>query len=131
MSPDSMRMLMQPFFRKTLLTALIFLIIYYAITYYFSSHFFSKATPWLTLFFLAVYNFLHFRHLKSMQKKTTRFITNFIFSSGFKLIVFLFVILGYSMLFRDDAINFILTFFVLYLLFTLVELLHLKRGLKT
>lgn len=130
MTQISTKDLLMPFLRKTVLVALIALILYFAVDAFFEHHFLSIATPWLVLFFLLLYNFLYYRHLKALQKKATKFVNNFIFSSGFKLIVFLFIILGYSFIFREDAIHFILTFFILYLLFTIIELLHIKSGIK-
>ncbi len=130
MNPKPVNELLMPFFKKTMLLALIFLIVYFAISAFFEKHIFSLATPWLILFFLVVYNYLYYRHLQALQKRSGKFVNNFILSSGFKLIVFLFIILGYSMLFRDDAINFIITFFILYLIFTSIELLHIKGSVE-
>jgi L-asparagine transporter-like permease len=130
MTPTSTTELLRPFLRKTVFVALIALILYFAVDSFFDSHFLSAVTPWMVLFFLVLYNYLYYRHLKALQSKATKFVNNFIFSSGFKLILFLFIILGYSFIFRDDAIHFILTFFILYLLFTIVELLHIKGSVK-
>ncbi len=59
-----------------------------------------------------------------------RFGTHFISITVFRFLLYIGVLLAYSFVFPEDAISFIITFFVFYFAFTLFEVSFLYRELK-
>jgi len=64
---------------------------------------------------------------KSMKKKISRFANTFMVINFLKLVVFSLLILAYAYLNRADAASFILTFFIYYVFYTIVEVISLKQ----
>jgi hypothetical protein len=91
----------------------------------------SPAFPYMLAFFylssLGIYAVL----AKSIRKRPAVFSTNFMFITVLKLFI-LMVFLGfYIYLNRDDAIPFVIGFFVLYIAYTVFETIEIMKLLKT
>ena len=74
-----------------------------------------------------------FSHLKLMdarQKNARGFSTVFLSTMMIKLLIYMAFILGYLLVDKTNAINFVLTFFVLYLVFTAFEVREISIFLK-
>ncbi len=83
--------------------------------------YFSPALPFLFFFFMAV-TLLSFYYLqRSTRERFARFVNVFLLSILLKLIVYACLLFAYAFLSRADAVPFILSFFVLYLCYTLFE----------
>ncbi|NCA84791.1 MAG: hypothetical protein EOM83_04365 [Clostridia bacterium] len=91
------------------------------------THHFSPAIPWLLLFFVVSSNFVYFLQIKSTQSRTAAFVNVALLSTGFKLLLFLVIIVVYSLINRSDAVNFIFAFLILYFIFTPLEVISLRR----
>lgn len=91
------------------------------------SHYLSPAIPWLLIFFVVIANLVYYLQLKSTQSRTSQFVNVALISTGFKLLLFLAIIVVYALLNRSDAINFIFAFLIFYLIFTPLEVIHLRR----
>lgn len=84
----------------------------------------SIALPFLLAFFLGI-SILSY---KILQKKAItqprRFITGFMAHSVIRMMIYLFIILAYAFIYRSDAVNFIVGFFIVYAVFTFFEVMQ-------
>ena len=60
-------------------------------------------------------------------KRVSKFVNVFMIAIGLKLIVSLIIIALYAFLNKADAVNFIISFFIIYLIFTVFEILQLLK----
>jgi hypothetical protein len=87
----------------------------------------SPAFPYLILFFI-ISSLLIFRICQQIfKKKPTRTIPNFLALSFLKFFVYIILLLAYVFLNRPDAIPFLITFFILYVVFTAIETIFILR----
>ncbi len=121
-------------YKKFLLNLTIFTvgvsIVAFIIFYFLPIAFTTPAWPYLILFFFSVTLLVHYVLLKSTAKKFSRFTANFMLSTALKLLLYLAVIVIYALFNKDDAINFIITFFALYVLFTIFEVVSILNFSK-
>lgn len=115
------------FLRRTTLIAAVLLIIHMLLNFWFPELPQSAVRPWLIVFFLLITNLVFYLQLKAITDKKTKFVNVFLVTTGFKLLFFLAIILVYALLVRDDAVRFIIDFFILYLVFTSVEVFHIRK----
>jgi|WetSurMetagenome_2_1015567.scaffolds.fasta_scaffold600313_2 hypothetical protein len=95
----------------------------------------TPALPFMIVFFILVTLGILFFLLKANEKGMTRFINAFMITTGLKLIVFILIIVAYSLANRYDAVPFLGSFFILYLLYTGFEVYAIlgliKAGKRT
>jgi len=115
------------FLRRTTLIAAVLLITDMLLKFWFPELPHSEVRPWLIVFFLLTTNLVFYLQLKAITAKETRFVNTFLVSTGFKLLFFLAIILVYALLVRNDAVLFIIDFFILYLIFTVLEVLNISK----
>jgi len=90
----------------------------------------SPSLPYLLIFFTAA-TLLSFLFLqKRMKASPTGFVTAFMANSIIRLLLYLVIIVVYALLNRADAVNFIIAFFVYYLIFTIFEVVYILRKQK-
>jgi len=86
--------------------------------------------PFLVAFFfittLVVYHFM----LKSLESRPARFINVFLLTTMLKLIAFMTFMVVYALLNREVARPFIIAFFVLYIIYTSIEVVSLLKVNK-
>ena len=113
--------------------ALLFTIILAAagyIVYYFLPEFYTPVFPFLLLFFLSVSLIVHYLLIKAIQKRPAKFINQFMLTTFLKLLFYIIVLVIYSLINRDDAVIFIVTYFLLYLFFTVFEMVSILKFNK-
>lgn len=102
-----------------------------AITYF---NFFPSKKPEvftaLFLYFYALTALIHFILVRAAGKRPQEFVSKFMLSLVIKLFLSLFIIVIYAFTHREQAVQFSLTFSVLYMLFTVFEVLVIMRHLK-
>lgn len=81
----------------------------------------TPTLPFLYVFFFAATLVVHYILLKVSEKKSPGFINMFMLVTFGKLIFFLTIIMVYAFLNRDDAVQFIAAFSILYFIFTAFE----------
>jgi uncharacterized membrane protein YoaK (UPF0700 family) len=81
----------------------------------------SPTLPFLFFFFIAVTLLSYFFLLRTMKKKINRFINTYLLVTFLKLMVYILVMITYVFTNRSDAIPFMLGFFILYLCYTIFE----------
>ena len=95
----------------------------------------------LSAFYLPVFWFLigiitllttafHYSIIQIQDKGTSKFANRFMMVSGIKMIIYLVLITSYSFLFPEKAKVFLITFFILYILYTFFEITLTLRYLK-
>src|SRR5438874_9103113 len=73
------------------------------------------------LYFFIITLVFHYGLLKSVQGKPQQFFRYFMAATTLKMALHLMVVVGYSLTYRSNAVNFIVGFFLLYVLFTAFE----------
>jgi hypothetical protein len=115
------------FSRQLFLLAVITGIIIAGVYFFVPQQYVSPALPFLLVFFTAA-TLLSFRFLqKKLEASPTGFVTAFMANSTIRLILYLAVIVIYALTNRPDSVNFIISFFILYLIFTVFEVSFFLR----
>ena len=87
----------------------------------------SPTLPFLLVFFTAS-TLLSFYFLeKKLKASASRFVTAFMANSMIRLMLYLAVIVVYALANRPDSVNFIISFFILYVVFTAFEVSFFLR----
>ncbi len=84
----------------------------------------------LTLFFYAITNFVHYRLLMIANKNIRKFAPHFLAMNMIKMMVYFIVAMGCVFLFRDFAKQVLTAIFVIYLCFTVLEVIEITRAVK-
>ena len=87
----------------------------------------SPALPWLVLLFIFTTYILFYILLKASEKKFNLFANYFMVASMLKIFLLILVISAYAFLYREDAIRFTVSLFVLYLIYTVFEVRWLLK----
>ena len=72
----------------------------------------------------------HYSVLRVSEKETSKFTPKFMMVSGIKMIIYLVIIVYYAFSFPEKARIFLISFFVLYLLYTVFEVLLIVNYFK-
>ena len=80
-----------------------------------------KISSYLIVFFILVSSFIHWVLLKACEKKPAQFVPYFTGTIGIKLLCYFSFIIIYLLINRSEAKQFVITFFVLYIVFTVYE----------
>jgi hypothetical protein len=95
----------------------------------------------LTAFYLPAFWFLigiialltaafHYSIIQIQDKGASKFANRFMMVSGIKMMIYLTIITSYSFLFPEKAKIFLITFFILYILYTFFEISLILQYLK-
>jgi len=121
-------------FRKFLIRELIFALIIAIISYVlFQTVLKEYYLPVFWLLFGIITIFTAVFHLSVLQvsdKSSAKFSSKFMMVSGIKMIVYLMLIVYYAFSFPEKAKTFLISFFILYLLYTVFEVFLIIRYLK-
>ena len=83
--------------------------------------------PFLMIFFLVISLVAYYVIEKAIAKRFALFTNYFMVFTMFRILIYLTIIILYSLTHRYDAIAFIFTFFLLYLAYTTFEVIWLLR----
>ena len=86
--------------------------------------------PFLIVFFVLTTIAVHFILTKAGKQKITRFSTYFMGSISVKLIIYILFITIYAFTCRETAVPFLITFLLLYFVFTFFETYSLLNTFK-
>lgn len=112
------------FLRKLIIFTLIIGAAGYGIVQFVPDEYITPTLPFLLVFFFSVTILVHYTLMLVSRKRTMQFSNYFMLLTFGKLIFFLSIILVYFLLYRDDVLPFAIAFFVLYILFTVFEVVH-------
>lgn len=125
-----MNSIIKPFLRQLLLLAAILGIVITILVLVAPKAYITPTLPFLLIFHTAatLVSFLY------IQKKTSespkKFVNVYLANTTVKLILYLVILMVYAMNYFSDAVKFIISFFVLYLIFTVFEVIHLLKANK-
>ena len=91
--------------------------------------YYPKAFPLQFIIILIITIFSHLRLIKACERNIRQFTTQFMASVTIKLMIYLSFLLIYLLIDSTGAISFVLTFFVLYVCFTVFEIQNLLKYL--
>jgi hypothetical protein len=100
-------------------------VVYYALKYFLPESYFSPALPFLFPFFFSATAIFYSYLVKSSEQKFNRFVNRFMLTTFIKLMLFMAVLLCYVFTHKDEAVPFILSFFILYVAYTVFEVVAL------
>jgi len=83
----------------------------------------TPTLPVLPIFFMAVTFLIHKGFVNAVGLRPQQFVTRFMLITTIKLLSFLALLLVYALMFKEDAIQFLLSFFVLYLVYSVFEVM--------
>jgi len=89
--------------------------------------FLSPALPFLFVFFISTSLLSFYYLLQSTGKRFIKFVNTFLLTILLKLFIYAGVMIAYAFLYRADAIPFMLSFFILYLCYTIFESVSIIR----
>lgn len=109
------------FIKRLFIFTLILAVAVTGITYLLPASYITPTLPYLFVFFFSATLLVHYVLLQVAMKKVSSFVNYFMLLTFGKLIFFLSIVMAYALLRREDAAQFIIAFFVLYLFFTIFE----------
>lgn len=114
------------YFIKSLLifTFCLTLVGFVLLNYFFKTSF-STFVPFVFLFYFVLTASVHFFLLKAGKKRIQRFIPAFMAATSIKLLFSLIFLLVYVLTHREEAVSFIIFFFLLYLCFSTFEIISI------
>lgn len=89
--------------------------------------FHSQTWPFVLLFFVLTNSVLYFFYLRIHSRKVSSFANFFMLTTSAKLIFYLIVIVVYLYFNRDEAVPFVLVFFVYYVVYTVFEVKSIMK----
>jgi len=122
--------LMLRFIKSLIVTTAIIVIIaliFYSLT---PSAYYTPVFPYLLAFFIiasvVVYHFM----LKAIERRPARFVNSFMLATMLKLFAYMALMITYALINREEAMAFIVTFFILYVIYTIIEVASLLKVNK-
>lgn len=109
------------FLKKLMIFTIVLAIVGYIVSLFLPGKYISPTLPFLYLFFFSSTAIVHQVLLKISVEKPASFTNYFMLLTFGKLIFYLTIILVYSLLIREDSVRFIITFFILYVFYTVFE----------
>ena len=74
--------------------------------------------------------FFHYSILQIKENETGKFTSKFMIFTGTKMVIYLVLITAYVFIVPENAVSFLISFFGLYLLYTVFEVLLIVKYLK-
>ena len=98
--------------------------------HYLPAKFTSPAVPFLIPFFFSITLIFHYLQLKAINKTFARFTASYMLLTFSKLFLLLIFLLIYVFQFPNEAIPFIVWYFLLYIFYTMFEAISLQNIKK-
>jgi hypothetical protein len=95
------------------------------------SNFITPTLPFLFPFFIAVTLISSYLLIRSSQKKFIRYLNVYLLTTVIRLFLYLAVMVTYILLNKSDILPFSITFFILYLCYTIFEVVWLVSFSRT
>jgi hypothetical protein len=118
------------FIKKTILFSAIVSVIAYFAYYFLIPGFYLQTFPLLIAFFIVTTIVVHYILIKISKEKISKFSTFYLGSIAAKLFIYIIFIAIYVILNKSTAIPFLITFLILYFLYTFFETYSLLNDLK-
>ncbi len=118
------------FVKNLLIYTLVITLIYSITSHFVDSKYINYNTFLLIFFFLGITIIIHYFLIKAVDKDFNKFFRYFTLTVLIKLMIYLIVIVLYIILELPDRISFIVNFMILYILFTIYEVISLNSYNK-
>lgn len=119
------------FLRKILIFSIAITVVAFFVTRMIEPSYRTPALAFIILFFFLATLAFHYLFIRARNKKTAGFINSFMLVTMLKLLLYMVTLLVYVLFInRADAVNFIITFFLFYLLYTGFEMFVLVGEKK-
>jgi len=122
---------MKPAFKKFLFNLLIFSLILVLLTVLLSfimpEGILSGWIPYLFILFIVVTAGVYFMTMKMAERSARSFVTGFMAATFIKLFLYFAIIIIYALFVKVEVISFVLTFFIMYLMYTIFEVIMVVR----
>ena len=119
---------------KRYLSAFIIFIFFISIIIFFSSYKFNSEEykiSWMIYIYFSILTFLfHYGIVRTTRLRPQVFVRYYMGATTLKLVLHLGIIIIYSIFHREMAVHFIITFMIMYLLFTVFEVMAVWRNIK-
>ncbi len=122
-----MNFIVRRFIVNLTIFSLILGVLAYSLTYFLPVEYFSPALPFLFPFFFSASIIVFYFLVKSTEKKFGSFINRFMLTTFLKLMIYMTVLLLYIFTHKEDAVPFIIAFFILYLSYTVFEVIAMLK----
>ena len=122
--------MLKKFIIRTLIFSAIIAAISYALFFTVIPNFYLPVFPFLIVFFAGLTIGVHLILTNAGKKKISQFSTYYMGSITAKLFIYLIFIIIYVFSDRENAVPFLITFLLLYFLFTSFETYYLLKDLK-
>lgn len=119
------------FIKRISLLSVITASVMFLLTYIIPYAFITPTLPFLILFFFSGGIVVHYILLKISNKKSAKFIGQYMLVTVLKNLVYIVVLLLYVFLNHYDAVPFIVAFFILYLIYTIFEIISILPYNRT
>ncbi|NTV82710.1 MAG: hypothetical protein HGA23_00235 [Bacteroidales bacterium] len=116
-----MRKKYQQFIIRLTILSLITGILVFILNRLFSSEIIPPALPWLIILFYLVTAVVHYALLRISAMNPRKFVGYFMLATFAKLMVYLVVMVAYVFKVREGMLAFVLSFFMLYIIYTVFE----------
>ena len=122
-----MKTFLIPFLKQLIIFSLILGIIATGLAFLLPSRMVTPALPFQFVFFIAITILLFMVLISATKERFSRFLNVYLLITTGKLLLFLVILLIYIWLNKPDAMPFGITFFLLYICFTIFEVSALLR----
>ncbi len=125
-----MKKILAVFIRQIMLFTLILALVATILYIILPNHWFSVSLPFLFFFFLAATIISYHILINAMTHRFSRFVNVFLLVTGAKLLIYLLLIVAYVYFNRSDSLPFLIGFFILYICYTVFEVVKLVSVTK-
>lgn len=125
-----MNLIFQKFIKKLIVFTMILFAVALLSKFLLPISFITPALLYLIPLFFSITLLTHYLLLKGSEKSFAKFTTNYMLVTFSKLMLLLIVLLLYVFTHKSDAIPFIISFFLLYILFAVFEAIELQNFKK-
>jgi hypothetical protein len=87
----------------------------------------SPSLPYLIIYFFAINALVHYALIKSTQYSARRFVSYFMLATFVKFFIYVITVFVYAYFNREDLLPFVISFFILYILYTVFEVLAIIK----
>lgn len=125
-----MNLIFQKFIKKLIVFTMVLFAVALLSKFLLPISFITPALLYLIPLFFSITLLTHYLLLKGSEKSFAKFTTNYMLVTFSKLMLLLIVLLLYVFTHKSDAIPFIISFFLLYILFAVFEAIELQDFKK-
>lgn len=114
-------MYLKKFIRNLAIYSLAVGIITFVLWLVLPENYITPALPWIYLFFVMLTLVLFLLLSRSLEGRFSRFVNTYMIATVLKLLLMIIILVVYVILNKQDAVAFLITFFIMYILFTAFE----------